>query len=116
MTHSIPRETFEILEDTFHSREKAKKFAEAIEEIILYSQQEAKKEIEEKKNILKIELKEELKNELVTRELFEERLKTVDERFKTLNFKFNLLITLVIIALTFANPTFVAVIEKIFKL
>jgi hypothetical protein len=123
MTHSIPREAFEILEDTFHSREKAKKFAEAIEEIILYSQQEAKKEIEEKKNILKIELKEELKNELVTRELFEERFKTVDERFKnvdeqfkTLNFKFNLLITLVIIALTFANPTFVAVIEKIFKL
>jgi len=123
MTHSIPREAFEILEDTFHSREKAKKFAEAIEEIILYSQQEAKKEIEEKKNILKIEVKEELKNELVTRELFEERFKTVDERFKnvdeqfkTLNFKFNLLITLVIIALTFANPTFVAVIEKIFKL
>ena len=123
MTYSIPREAFEILEDTFHSREKAKKFAEAIEEIILYSQQEAKKEIEEKKNILKIEVKEELKNELVTRELFEERFKTVDERFKnvdeqfkTLNFKFNLLITLVIIALTFANPTFVAVIEKIFKL
>ena len=55
MTHSIPREAFEILEDTFHSREKAKKFAEAIEEIILYSQQEAKKEIEEKKNILKID-------------------------------------------------------------
>ena len=50
MTHSIPREAFEILEDTFHSKEKAKKFAEAIEEIILYSQQEAKKEIEEKKN------------------------------------------------------------------
>ena len=123
MTYSIPREAFEILEDTFHSREKAKKFAEAIEEIILYSQQEAKKEIEEKKNILKIELKEELKNELVTRELFEERFKTVDERFKNvdeqfkiLNFKFNLLITLVIIALTFANPTFVTVIEKIFKL
>ena len=130
MTHSIPREAFEILEDTFHSREKAKKFAEAIEEIILYSQQEAKKEIEEKKNILKIELKEELKNELVTRELFEERFKNVDEKFNTiderfknvdeqfkiLNFKFNLLITLVIIALTFANPTFVAVIEKIFKL
>jgi hypothetical protein len=128
MTHSIPREAFEILEDTFHSREKAKKFAEAIEEIILYSQQETK--IEEKKNILKIELKEELKNELVTRELFEERFKTVDEKFNTiderfknideqfkiLNFKFNLLITLVIIALTFANPTFVAVIEKIFKL
>ena len=128
MTHSIPREAFEILEDTFHSREKAKKFAEAIEEIILYSQQETK--IEEKKNILKIELKEELKNELVTRELFEERFKTVDEKFntiderfknideqfKTLNFKFNLLITLVIIALTFANPTFVAVTEKIFKL
>ena len=49
MTYSIPREAFEILEDTFHNREKAKKFAEAIEEIVLYSQQEAKKEIEEKK-------------------------------------------------------------------
>jgi len=88
--------------------------------------------IVEKKESVKIEVKDELRKELVTRELFEERLKSlsteikegfnvvderfkvVDEKFKSLHFKMNLFIAIALIALTFANPNFVALIGKIF--
>lgn len=102
---------------------------------------------------MKAEIKDELRNELVTRELFEERFKSVDERFKSiddrfntlenlmlekfklvderfklvderfkmvderfahLNFKMNIFIAIALISLTFANPTFVALIQKLF--
>jgi len=80
----------------------------------------------------KIEIREELRKELVTREMFEslgnemrERFNVVDEKFKSLegrmderlkslNFKLNLFLAIALIALTFANPTFVGLIEKIF--
>ncbi|MEW6609370.1 MAG: hypothetical protein AB1414_18315, partial [bacterium] len=44
----------------------------------------------------------------------EERFNVVDEKFKSLNFKFNIFIAIALIALTFANPTFVKLIEKVF--
>ncbi len=70
-------------------------------------------------------LKDELKQELVTRELFEtrfksleevmaEKFKVVDEKFSSLHFKMNLFIAVALIALTFANPTFVEFIKAIF--
>jgi len=49
----------------------------------------------------------ELKKELLTREVFE-------ERFKSLNFKLNVLLAIALAALTFANSTFVSAIEKLF--
>jgi hypothetical protein len=52
-------------------------------------------------------------NELVTRDLFEERFKVVDERFKRLELKLNILI---ILALTLFNPAFLSIIEKLLKL
>ncbi|NPA11047.1 MAG: hypothetical protein GXO62_02260 [Epsilonproteobacteria bacterium] len=129
MQYSLPREAFEILVDTFNSKEKAEKFAQALEEIINFSREKSKEEISNQKEIAKIEIKEELKNELVTRDIFEERFKVVDERFKSiderfkniderfnmLNFKINILIALTLIVITFANPTFVELIKNIFK-
>jgi len=129
MNYSLPRDAFEILVETFKSKEKAEKFARAIEEIVNFSREKAKEEIKEKKELLKIELKEELKNELVTRELFEERFKSIDERFKSiderfkniderfnsLNFKLNIFIAIALIAMTFANPTFVELLKHFFK-
>lgn len=56
----------------------------------------------------------ELKKELVTREVFEERFNVIEERFKSLNFKLNIFIAIALAALTFANPMFVALIEKLF--
>jgi len=127
-TYTLPRNVFDILVDTFKDKQKAEKFASAIEEIVDISVKKAEEEIIEKKELVKIELKEELKNELVTRDLFEERFKVVDERFKsidmkfesvdekfkTLDFKINILIALTMIVLTFANPTFVSLIKEIF--
>ncbi len=129
MQYSLPRDAFEILRETFNSKEKAEKFAKAIEEIVNFARQKAKDEITEKKEYLKIELKEELKKELVTRELFEERFKSIDERFKSiderfksiderfkmLDFKINILIALTLIVITFANPTFVELVKNLFK-
>ncbi|MFQ5857831.1 MAG: hypothetical protein ACE5LU_19680, partial [Anaerolineae bacterium] len=59
---------------------------------------------------------------LLTRELLDERFKTVDERFKTvderfnsLTFRLNLFIAIALLALTLANPTFVALIQRLFR-
>jgi hypothetical protein len=73
--------------------------------------------------------KDELKNELVTRDVFEERFKVLDERFKVVDerfkvvderfrrqdFKLNVLIALMMIGLTFANPTFVELIKHVLR-
>ena len=45
----------------------------------------------------------------------DERFHTVDERFKSLNFKLNIFLVIVFIALTFANPTFVKLLERLLK-
>jgi len=115
MNYSLPRESFEILVDTFKSKEKAEKFASAIEKLIDHARENSKIEISEKKELVKIELKEELKNELVTRELFEERFKSMDERFKSLENKFNIVIILMLILISFANPTFVDFLKELIK-
>ena len=122
MNYTLPRDVFDILVETFKSKEKAEKFARAVEEIVNFTKEKSKEEIVEKKELTKIELKEELKQELVTRELFEERFNVIeerfniiDERFKTLNFKLNIFIAIALITLTFANPTFVELIKQIFK-
>ena len=129
MQYSLPRDAFEILVETFKSKEKAEKFAEAIEKIVNFVRNKSEEEIIQKKEHIKIELKEELTKELVTRELFEERFKNIDERFKSiderfksiderfkmLDFKINILIALTLIVITFANPTFVELIKNLFK-
>lgn len=122
MDYSLPRDSFEILVDTFKSKEKAEKFASAIEELINHAREKSKTEIEEKKELIKIELKEELKNELVTRELFEERFiginerfKSIDARFDSLENKFNIMIILMLILISFANPTFVDFLKELIK-
>ena len=115
MQYTLPRDAFEILVETFKSKEKAEKFAKAIEEIVNFTRKKSEEEIAQKKEHIKIELKEELKKELVTRELFEERFKSIDERFKMLDFKINILIALTLIVITFANPTFVELIKNLFK-
>jgi len=108
MQYSLPRDTFEILVETFKSKEKAEKFAKAIEKIVNFTRKKSEEEIAQKKEYIKIELKEELKKERVARELFE-------ERFKMLDFKINILIAFILIVITFANSTFVELIKNLFK-
>jgi hypothetical protein len=89
--------------------------------------------------MIKVEVREELRKELVTREMFEsfvkemrerfnvidEKFKGVDgkfknleermlEKFKSLDFKLNIFLAIALIALTSANPAFVELIRKIF--
>jgi len=120
MAYKLPRSVYNILEEALGSQEKADKFAVAFEKALEEIDKKAEKLIVKKKEILKIELKEKLKNEPVTRDLFEERFKVinerfnsidekfkvVDEKFKRLELKLNILIILVLLALTLFNPTF----------
>ncbi|MBI5185750.1 MAG: hypothetical protein HZA01_08515 [Nitrospinae bacterium] len=160
--YTLPRETFDLLEEALGERGKAEKFARAMESAIDDIREKAKEEILDKKEVVKIEIKEDLKKELVTREIFEERFKyledkmeerfkyfddkmeerfkhsegimeqkfkvvderfkviderfkMVDEKFNALNFRLNIFIAIALLALTLANPTFVGLMEKIFK-
>lgn len=131
-TYTLPRETFDLLVETFGNKKKAEIFARTMESAFDAIDNKAVKEIIEKKELLKIEITDELKKELVTREIFEERFKVieerikslekemnarftvVDEKLKSLNFKLNIFIAIALIALTFANPTFVQLVGKLF--
>jgi len=131
-TYTLPREAFDVLVESMGGKQKAEVVAKAMESAIDAIQQKANNVILEQKQSLKLEIKDELKYELVTRELFEERFKSlentmlekfkvvderfkvVDEKFSSLHFKMNIFIAIALIALTFANPTFVELIKKIF--
>ncbi|MGH7453428.1 MAG: hypothetical protein ACRENG_18910 [bacterium] len=121
----MPREAFNSLIESFGDKKSAEAIAGVVESAIDTINKEAAKEIDEKKQMIKIEIKEELRNELITREIFEERFKSlekeidarfdvVDEKLKSLNFKLNIFIAIALIALTFANPAFVQLLGKLF--
>jgi hypothetical protein len=113
-TYTLPREAFDMLEESLGGKERAEILAKTLETAIGNMQQRTREEILEQKQLLKIALKDDLKQELVTRELFEERFKIIEEKFTSLHFKMNIFIAIALIALTFANPTFVELIKKIF--
>jgi len=138
-TYTMPREAFDLLVEALGEKQKAEIFATAMESQIDFIRDQAGEEIAEKKEMIKIEIRDELKKELVTREIFEERFKiidekfkslvtemnirfdgvdekfkVIDEKFKSLNFKLNIFIAIALIALTFANPAFVQLIGKLF--
>jgi len=113
-SYTLPRQAFDLLVEALGDKNKAEKFASAMESAIEAINDNTARAVIEKKELAKSELKDELKKELVTREVFEERFNVVDEKFKSLNFKLNIFIAIALAALTFANPTFVALIEKLF--
>ncbi len=141
-TYTLPREAYELLVEALGEKSKADVFARALERSIQAIEENADEAIVEKKAHIKIELKEELRQELVTRELFEERysrleremnerfnvvdekfkslatemnerFNVVDEKFKSLNFKLNIFIAIALLALTLANPTFTVLVQKL---
>jgi len=163
-TYTLPRETFNLLVNALGGQQQAEGFARSMESFLVALDNKATAGIVEKKELIKIEVRDELKKELVTREIFDEthknlrnemrerfnvvdekfkgvdekfkgidekfkvvnekfknledrmdeKFKVVDEKFKNLNFKLNLFLAIALIALTFANPTFVELIKKIF--
>ena len=124
-TYSLPRDAYELLVEALGEKQKAETFARALERSIQAIDERADAAIVEKKGQLKAELRDDLRQELVTRELFEERMKVIEERFKSLekemnerftslNFKLNIFIAIALLALTLANPTFAALVGKLF--
>ena len=185
MEYTLPRELYDLLEEAFGQKQKAEIFARAIESAIREIQRKASEDFAEHRKHTKVEVKEELRTELVTSERFgaleakiderfkvvderfnalderfsaletkidarfkvvderfkvvdeqfkmvneqfkvveehfkaleakmDERFKVVDEKFKALSFKLNMFLAVALIALTFANPTFAKVLEKLF--
>ncbi len=145
--YTVPRQDFDLLLEAMGDRKTAENFAKIIESVAIDAiDDERAMVITEKlgtytmprevidsfKEMIKIEIKDELKKELVTREIFEERFKVIEERFNvvdeklkslekvmnekfnSLNFKLNIFIALALIALAFANPAFVQLIAKLF--
>jgi len=134
-TYTLPRETFNLLVNALGGQQQAEGFARSMESFLVAIDNKTTAGIIDKKEMIKIEIREELRKELVTKELFEgllkemrerfnvvdekfkgldEKFKVVDEKFKSLNFKLNLFLAIALIALTFANPTFVELIKKAF--
>jgi hypothetical protein len=131
-TYTLPRETFNLLLEALGGQQKAETFAKSMESFLVAIDNKATAGIVDKKEMIKIEVREDLRKELVTREMFDglvvemrERFNVVDEKFKSLedrmderlkglNFKLNLFLAIALIALTFANPAFVALIQKMF--
>ena len=113
--YSLPRDAYELLVEALGEREKAEAFARALERSIQAIDERADAAIVEKKGQIKSELRDDLRQELVTRELFEERMKVFDERFKSLekemnerftslNYKLNIFIAIALLALTWPTP------------
>jgi hypothetical protein len=114
-------------------KERAEAFVSEFEQTINNQRAELAQQLLLDQTQLKAVVKEELRNELVTRDIFEarfkvvderfnaldrtidERFKVVDERFKRQDFKLNVLIALAFVALTFANPNFVELVRHVVK-
>ena len=137
MPVTLPVDVYEVFETAF-GKEGAYKVVKSLESAI-------SDVTDYRWKVTKDELLDAIRKEFVTRELFEEKMKVieekfnvVDDRFKSLekemnekfngiriemnekfnglNFRLNIFIVIALIALTFANPTFINLIEKIFKI
>ena len=92
-TYTLPRETFNLLLEALGGQQNAEVFAKSMESFLVAIDNKATAEIVDKKEMIKIEVREELRKELVTREIFDETIKNLRnemrERFNTVDEKFN---------------------------
>ncbi|BCD60686.1 MULTISPECIES: hypothetical protein [unclassified Nitratiruptor] len=128
MHYTIPRELFEELAKNV-GKESAEKLVNTIEKFLDIIQQESQKEITQKKESLKAELYNELRNELATKEFVRAEINEVRAEINEVRAEINevraeirqntlllkVLIGISIFALTLFNPNFIALIEKIVK-
>ena len=85
MTYTVPRPVFEKLAESLKDRDAAEKFASSIEDAVHEIETAVKRETVDKTAMIKTEIKEDLTKVLVTRELFEERFQSMNERFESMN-------------------------------
>jgi len=128
MHYTLPRELFDELVKNI-GKESATKLANAIEKFLEIIQNESNKIIIEKKENIKAELYNELRNELATKEFVRaeineikveisevrSEINEVRAEIKQNNLLLKVLIGISIFALTIFNPSFLNLIEKIFN-
>ena len=88
-TYTLPRETFNLLIKALGGQEPAEIFARSMESIFVAIDNKATAGIVEKKEMVKFEVREELRKELVTREMFDGQRKEINEKFNVVNGRFN---------------------------
>ena len=128
MNYTIPRDLFNELVKNI-GKESAEKFADAFEKFLNIFAKEVEKDIIQKKENLKAEIYNELRNELVTKEFVRAEINEVRAEINEVKAEINevrseiqknnlllkILIGISIFALTIFNPNFVALIEKLLK-
>jgi len=94
MTYTVPRPLYEVLAENLKDRKAADAFARSIEDAVDEISKMAEKETIEKMSVSKMEIKENLVNTLVTRELFEEKFTSqnswINERFQSMQEQMNM--------------------------
>jgi len=88
-TYTLPRETFNLLLKALGGQEQAEVFARSMESVLVAIDNKATAGIVEKKEMVKFEVREELRKELVTREMFDGQRKEINEKFNVVNERFN---------------------------
>jgi len=128
MNYTIPRELFNELVKNI-GKESAEKFADVFEKFLNIFAKEVEKDIIQKKDNLKAEIYNELRNELVTKEFVRAEINEVRAEINEVKAEINevrseiqknnlllkILIGISIFALTIFNPNFIMIIEKILK-
>ena len=128
MQYTLPRELFEELVENI-GKESATKFANTIEKFLEIIQNESNRIITDKKENIRAEIYNDLRNELATKEFVRAEINEVRTEISEVRAEINevkaeikqnslllkVLIGISIFALTIFNPNFVSLIEKIFK-
>jgi hypothetical protein len=86
-TFTLPREAFNLLLEALGGQQKAEVFAKSMESFLVAIDNKATAGIVEKKEMVKIEVREELRKELVTREMFDGQRKEINEKFNVVDEK-----------------------------
>lgn len=130
MAYSIPRDVFLLLEAAFNQdREKAEVFAKAIEGSIQAIERQADERITDKKEAIKVELYNELRTELATKEFVRAEINEVRAEISQVRaeivgiraelkqnaFLLKILIGIAVFGLTLFNPAFVKLVELVIK-
>jgi len=115
-TYTLPRETFNLLLEALGGQQKAETFARSMESFLVAIDNKATAGIVEKKEMVKIEVREELRKELVTREMFDGQRKELNEKFNVVSERFNVVDEKFISLETKMHERFKAVDEKFINL
>jgi len=111
-TYTLPRETFNLLLKALGGQEPAEVFARSMESFLVTIDNKATAGIVDKKEMIKIEVREELRKELVTREMFDGQRKELNEKFNVVDEKFKSLETKMIERFNGVNERFNSVNER----